>query len=78
MFLRQAGLSEYLDGTFGQYSSRCYIDQKSMTGGSKQNGPPSPLSLYNLRGVFYTIGYLLLICFVVFVCELMWHCYRQM
>ncbi|EFX76456.1 hypothetical protein DAPPUDRAFT_107033 [Daphnia pulex] len=77
LLLRQAGLSEYLDGTFGQYSSRCYIDQKSMTGGSKQNGPSSPLSLYNLRGVFYTIGYLLLICFVVFVCEFMWHCYRQ-
>nr|CAH0101938.1 unnamed protein product [Daphnia galeata] len=78
LLFRQAGLSEYLDSSYDQYASRCYIDEVTLAGGNRRSSPPSPLSLYNLRGVFYTFGYLFLVCFAVFLGELLWNWYRQM
>ncbi|KZS16856.1 Uncharacterized protein APZ42_017465 [Daphnia magna] len=69
LLLRQAGLSNYLDTTYDTFASRCYINERKLRS-SKRDRRTSPLTLYDLRGIFRTFAYLFLCCFIAFLCEL--------
>ncbi|XP_057378764.1 probable glutamate receptor [Daphnia carinata] len=69
LLLRQAGLSDYLDNSYDTFASRCYINERKLRS-SKRDRSTSPLTLYDLRGIFRTFAYLFLCCFVAFICEL--------
>ncbi|KAI9563661.1 hypothetical protein GHT06_011125 [Daphnia sinensis] len=66
------GRSHTVDHTF---ASRCYIDERKMKN-DKRNRRVSPLTMYDLRGLSFNIG-MLLISFVVLLCEILFAKYQR-